>query len=247
MTSGFAQPKAAAAWLVPLDALAQRRGGDDPRVVGGKAARLAWLVRHGFEVPEAYVVPVGAFTQTIRELPPGCEPRALLRAAAGKTGYGRAAEARELILAAPFPKGLKEELVDLWYQVGEGAPWGLAVRSSATCEDRALASMAGLAETVLGVRSPDALAAAVRKVWASIASGRALAYLAAHGVRDVGMALVIQVMVVARAGGVLFTRAPGSRDGHEERIVNVGFGLGAPVANGMTTPDVLRIDARGRL
>jgi pyruvate,water dikinase len=109
--------------------------------------------------------------------------------------------------------------------------------------------MAGLAETVLGVQGGDALANAVRDVWASIASGRALSYLAAQGVRDVGMAVVIQRMVEARAAGVLFTRAPDarSRGSQDERIVNAGLGLGAPVVNGVTTPDVLRIDARGRL
>jgi len=247
---------------VPLEALAHRRGGDDPRVVGGKAARLAWLVRHGFEVPDAVVLPADAFAQAIRELPPGCEPRALLRAATGRAGYARAAEARQQIEEAPLPRGLEDELASLWRQVGARSPWGLAVRSSATCEDGALVSMAGLAESVLGVCGPDELARAVRQVWASLASGRALAYLAAHGVRDVGMAVVVQRMVEASAAGVMFTRPPASwtsadsteRTGvrplrftpEAQRIINAGFGLGAPVVNGVTTPDVLRIDARGR-
>ena len=249
MTAGVAATKSGPAWLVPLESLAQKRGGDDPRVVGGKAARLAWLVRHGFDVPEAVVLPAEAFEQSLRELPPGCEPRALLRAAQGRAGYARAAEARQQILGAPFPKGLIEELRAFWRAVGARSPWGLAVRSSATCEDGALVSMAGLAESVLGVRGEDALAEAVRVVWASIASGRALAYLAAHGVRDVGMAVVVQRMVEARAAGVMFTRTPGpgGRIQSDERIINAGPGLGAPVVNGVTTPDVLRVDARGRL
>jgi phosphohistidine swiveling domain-containing protein len=237
--------KAANAWLVALDVLAHRRGGDDPRLVGGKAARLAWLVRHGFDVPDAVVLPAAAFVHAIRELPAGCEPRALLRAATGRAGYVRAAEARQQILEAALPRGLDEELRALWRDLGERSPWGLAVRSSATCEDGALVSMAGLAESVLGVRGPEALVEAVKQVWASIASGRALAYLAAHGVGDVGMALVVQRMVEARAGGVMFTRAPGARGPSDDRIVNVGLGLGAPVVNGVTTPDVLRIDANG--
>jgi pyruvate,water dikinase len=237
------------AWLVPLESLAHRRGGDDPRAVGGKAARLAWLVRHGFDVPDAVVLPAEAFAHAVRELPPGCEPRALLRAASGRAGYVRAAEARQQLLSAPLPKGLDDELRTLWQEVGPRSPWGLAVRSSATCEDGALVSMAGLAESVLGVSGEEALADAIRRVWASIASGRALAYLAAHGVRDVGMALVVQRVVEAQAGGVMFTRAPDAhaRGGADERIVNVGFGLCAPVVNGVTTPDVLRLDARGRL
>jgi pyruvate,water dikinase len=240
-----------APWLVPLDVLAQRRAGEDPRAIGGKAARLVWLVRHGFDVPEAVVLSAEAFSQAIRELPSGCEPRALLRAAQGRAGYVRAAEARQRILAGALPRGLEAELAAVWTGLGARSPWGLAVRSSATCEDGALVSMAGLAETVLGVCGPDEIIAAVRQVWASIASGRALAYLAAHGVRDVGMGLVIQRMVVAQAGGVMFTRSPDARArsaaGGDERIVNVGLGLGAPVVNGVTTPDMLRIDARGRL
>jgi phosphohistidine swiveling domain-containing protein len=237
------------AWLVPLEVLAQRRGGDDPRVVGGKAARLAWLVKNHFDVPDAVVLPAEAFVQAIRDLPPGCEPRALLRAAAGRAGYTRAAEARQQIQTAPLPKGLEHELRALWRDVGERCPWGFAVRSSATCEDGALVSMAGLADSILGVRGAEGLATAVKQVWASIANGRALAYLAAHGVRDVGMAVILQRVVEARAAGVMFTRAPDrrGRGAEDERIVNVGLGLGAPVVNGVTAPDVLRIDARGGL
>jgi rifampicin phosphotransferase len=245
MPPAMAPTKTHSGWIVPLDALAQRRGGDDPRLVGGKAARLAWLVRHGFDVPDAVVVPASAFAQAIQELPAGCEPRALLRAATGRAGYVRAAEARQQILEAPLPRGLDEELDDVWRDLGASSPWGLAVRSSATCEDGALVSMAGLAESVLGVRGPEALRDAVRQVWSSIASGRALAYLAAHGVRDVGMALVVQRMVEARAAGVMFTRAPGAHGGSDDRIINAGLGLGAPVVNGVATPDVLRVDAAG--
>jgi pyruvate,water dikinase len=248
MALGVTPPRATT-WLVSLEALAGRRGGEDPRVVGGKASRLAWLVKHGFDVPEAVVLPAEAFAHAMRELPPGCEPRALLRAAAGRAGYVRAAEARQQILQAPLPRGLADELRVLWREVGPRSPWGLAVRSSATCEDGALVSMAGLADSVLGVRGGDDLGAAVCAVWASLASGRALAYLAAHGVRDVGMAVVIQRMVEATAAGVMFTRAPAGRErgGADERIINAGFGLGAPVVDGVTTPDVLRVDPRGRL
>jgi pyruvate,water dikinase len=235
-------------WLLPLESIARRRPSDDARTIGGKAAGLAWLVRHAFPVPEAWILPADAFAAGLRELPPGCEPRSLLRAAGGRAGYTRAAEARQEILAAELPRGLAEELADLWSQVSGRSPWGLAVRSSATCEDGALVSMAGLAETRLGVRGAGALADAVRAVWASLASGRALAYLAAHGVRDVGMAVVIQRVVEAEAAGVLFTRAPDAlARGAEERIVNCGFGLGSPVVDGVTTPDMLRIDLRGRV
>jgi rifampicin phosphotransferase len=232
-----------APWLLGLDTLVADEVLARRKNVGGKAARLTWLRRHGFLVPETWVIPQKAFAAAIRELPPSCEPRSLLRAASGRNVYPRAAEAREELLAVKLPAPLDDELATLWERERGSAPWGFAVRSSATCEDGALVSMAGLAETVLGVRGEAALAEAVRRVWASIASGRALTYLATHGVRDVGMAVVIQPMVRASAAGVMFTRR--ERGGPRERIVNVGRGLGSPVVDGVTTPDMLRLAEDG--
>ncbi len=247
----MAQAEAAKGTMSKRDASALLLSSDqllaDPTIatrasIGGKAARLVWLRRHGFHVPDAWVVPAKAFTAALRELPPSCEPRSLLRAASGRAVYARAADAREELLRAKLPAHLEAELTDLWERHGASARWGFAVRSSATHEDGALVSMAGLAESVLGVRGARGLADAVRRVWASIASGRALGYLASHGVRDVGMAVVIQPMVPAEAAGVMFTRQHG---GPRERIVNAGFGLGSPVVDGVTTPDMLRIAENG--
>lgn len=232
-------------WLVPLSAIAKKRGADDPRVIGGKAARLAWLLKHGFAVPDAWVLSVEAFAAALRELPPACDPKQLLRAAGGRAAHERAAEAREAILKAPLARGLQVELDELWRAEGATSPWGFAVRSSSTCEDGSMVSMAGLAQSRLGVFGDEALAQAIRDVWASIASGRALGYLAAHGVRDASVAVVLQRMVRAEAAGVMFTRLPGARE--RTRVVNVGVGLGAPVVDGTATPDMLRLDEKGRV
>src|SRR5439155_2807593 len=120
----------------------------------------------------------------------------------------------------------------------------LAVRSSATCEDDDMSSMAGLATTELGVRGAVDLADALKKVWASTLLPRALAYLSAKGVRDIGMAVVFQLVVPADAAGVAFTQAPqGSPSSRpNEMLVNAAFGLGAPVVDGASTPDVARVD-----
>jgi len=216
----------------------------DPKLVGGKAARLYFLAKHGFHVPETWVLPERAFATALRSLPPACEPRSLLRAATGRTVYARAAEARQEILGVKMPPDLEAELRALWRALEATSPSGLAVRSSATCEDGALVSMAGLAESRLGVRGEDALVAAVREVWASVAAGRALVYLASHGVRDLGMAVVVQRTIQATAAGVMFSRTP---DRKPERIVNAGFGLGSPVVDGVATPDVFRVARDGTI
>lgn len=232
-------------WLLSLDELVRDEKLAERRLVGGKAARLAWLKKHGFLVPETWVLPQKAFNTALRQLSPACEPRSLLRAASGRAVYGRAADAHREISAAKMPDGLDDELAALWRGNEARAPWGFAVRSSATCEDGAVVSMAGLAETILGVRGAVELSAAVRAVWASIAAGRALAYLAAQGVRDVGMGVVIQPMIRADAAGVMFTR--NGRTDDRERIVNAGVGLGAPVVDGVTTPDMFRFTVDGTL
>jgi pyruvate,water dikinase len=216
--------------------------------VGGKAARLVWLQKNRFAVPDAWVLSKDAFVHMLRELPPGTDPKTLLKLAPGRTRDERCAEAHAAILRVSLPSDLVSEIEALWGACEASCPWGLAVRSSATCEDGELVSMAGLADSVLGVRGPLAIARAVGEVWASIASGRAISYLATHGVKDVQMAVVIQRVVVAEAAGVMFTRAPDRRAFLQvERIVNVGCGLGASVVSGMATPDVLRIDTRGRV
>jgi pyruvate,water dikinase len=234
-------------WLVPLAAASKKRGADDPKNIGGKGANLVWLMKHGFAVPDAWVIGTDAFAAALRELPPSCDPKQLLRAAGGRFAHERAAEAREAILKAPLPRGLSVELDELWRDEKARAPWGFAVRSSSTCEDGSLVSMAGLAQTKLAVFGDEALADAIREVWASIASGRALGYLAAHGVRDVSMAVVVQRMVKAQAAGVMFTQLRDRRVRSRERVINVGFGLGAPVVDGTATPDMLRLDEKGRV
>ena len=247
-TKGMKSKSRSAQWLLTLEALSGDEALADRKSVGGKASRLAWLRRHGFLVPETWVLPQKAFTAALRELSPACEPRALLRAASGRAVYARAAEARQEILSAKLPAHLQEELEELWEHHGRRAPWGFAVRSSATCEDGELISMAGLAESVLGVRGAPALSDAVRRVWASLASGRALGYLATHGVRDVGMAVVLQPIVQASAAGVMFTRRLDSVAGRaRERVINAGFGLGSPVVDGVTTPDMLTIAEDGTI
>jgi pyruvate,water dikinase len=243
--SVFRRAKQDVAWIARLAELVAEPKLADRRQIGGKAARLVWLEKNGFRVPPTWVVPQRAFAAAIRQLSPSCEPRSLLRAASGRAVYARAADAREEILRVSLPDGLEEELAELW-RVHEGsAPWGFAVRSSATCEDGAIVSMAGLAETRLGVRGASQLADAIRAVWASIASGRALGYLSTHGVRDVGMGVVIQPMVAALAAGVMFTRK--SPTSPLERVVNAGVGLGSPVVDGVTTPDMLRLDEQGNV
>ena len=90
----------------------------------------------------------------------------------------------------------------------------LAVRSSATDEDSAGFSFAGIHETKLNV-APDAVAEAVRACWDSVASPQALAYRRAKHLSTASptTAVLIQKMVrpVSWAWRLPSIRSPGPR------------------------------------
>jgi pyruvate,water dikinase len=232
-------------YLRSLDTFVRKKPLEASRNIGGKAARLAWLVQQGMPVPKAWVLDVRPFRELVLErLPHGHDPHSLLKMRSSGAFLERVARARTAILEEPLPAALARDLETLWALVEKDAPWGLAVRSSATCEDDDTGSMAGLATTEIGVRGASALADALRKVWASTLLPRALTYLAQKGIRDVGMAVIFQIVVPADAAGVAFTAAPpgSSLVQPGEMLVNAAFGLGAPVVDGASTPDVARVD-----
>ena len=235
--------------LRPLEVYGRKRPADTASAIGGKAARLAWIAGHGLPVPRAWVLEAKHFDQiALERVPSDHTPRALLKLRSGSVLHERAGHARTLIRSQTLTPALARELAALWELVEPNAPWGLAVRSSATCEDDDMTSMAGLAATELGVRGPDQLADALRKVWASALLPRALLYLSARGVRDVSMAVIFQVVVPAEAAGVAFSAPPRGALGEllqpSELLVNAAFGLGAPVVDGATTPDIIKIDRK---
>ncbi|GAC1351384.1 MAG: hypothetical protein NVSMB1_03880 [Polyangiales bacterium] len=168
-----------------------------------------WLVRQGFRVPEAFVMPADLFDLVAREvLPPGHDVRSLLRFSGTREGIERAGRSQSLLRNAEIPGWLRDEVVRVVEHMLPRASWGLAVRSSATCEDGALTSLAGLATTRLGVRTSDEALDAIREVWASLLLPRALGHLASVGVHHSSMAVVIQIVVEARASGVATTYEP---------------------------------------
>lgn len=233
-------------WLAPLEVFVRGRRRDDAEHIGGKAVGLVQLSRWGLPVPETWVIPCSTFDAVMRELPPACEPRSLLKIRSDAALFSRAAQAQNDLMRAPFPRGLEDELRALCDEVKDRMPWGLAVRSSASSEDLPGMSMAGLAESYLGVFDAAGLIEAVRRVWASLLSGRSLSYLAHHRASHAAMGVVIQIVIPSRAAGVLFTRAPGRSDGGGF-LVNVAPGLGTGVVSGSIEPHVVELSPSGAI
>lgn len=128
----------------------------------------------------------------------------------------------------------------------EQAAERVAVRSSATAEDLPGMSFAGQQETYLNICGADAVLEAVKKCWASLWTGRAIAYRTRQGISSetVAIAIVVQQMIQADAAGILFTADPVS--GMRDRVViSAAWGLGEAVVGGRVTPDGLTVEKAG--
>jgi rifampicin phosphotransferase len=125
---------------------------------------------------------------------------------------------------------------------GMGSPV-VAVRSSATAEDLAEASMAGQYETYLDVAGEQEVLAALCRCWASLDSDRVHAYLEEHGIdrATVAMGVVVQEQVPAEVAGVLFTANP-KPGALGEMLIESSWGLGEAVVSGLVQPDTLVLD-----
>jgi rhodanese-related sulfurtransferase/phosphohistidine swiveling domain-containing protein len=111
-----------------------------------------------------------------------------------------------------------------------------AVRSSASAEDQADASHAGVYDTVTNVEPHD-LAGAIDRVLASFASDRAASY----GTDAGDGAVIVQRMIRATFGGVLFTRAP---DAPGQALVEFVEGAAEGLVSGRGRPVTLRFGRR---
>jgi pyruvate,water dikinase len=215
-------------------------GLDDRPKVGGKGGSLGELHRAGINVPPGFVVRTEAFEDFIDALERRSPVRAHVAGLAADDLEGMGAVARELrarIEDAPLPVDLQQEIRDAYERLAE--PWpSVAVRSSATTEDAADASFAGLQDTYLWVTQADAVMRKIRSCWASLYSLESLSYRRRHGIAEsaVAMAVVVQTMVDARTAGVMFTRSPISGD---RSVVTIegAWGLGSAVVSGEVTPD----------
>jgi pyruvate, water dikinase len=222
-------------------------GKADIEFAGGKGANLGELTRAGLPVPPGFVIGAPAYaafctanglrTRIAAELETlDVEQTAAL----GEVSAG----VREMILEEPLPHWLETEIRTAYDKLNDEQPdVAVAVRSSATAEDTESASFAGMNETFLNVRGPDALIDAVRRCWASLFGGRTVFYRAKRGFSqaDMDIAVVVQCQVPSTRAGVMFTIDPSS--GRADRIVIEGsFGLGEAVVSGSVSPDRYVVD-----
>ena len=187
-------------------------------ICGGKAHRLSTLKILGFQVPHGAVLTTLLFDSVIKAL--GYEPSISL------------SEFTDIhkLLENPSPEILeiiKSQLVD--YQKSDRI---FAVRSSATIEDDAQNSMAGMYDSFLNV-SGDDLTGKVIQVIQSAFSIKIMNFLNENPdlIKKQKMAVIIQEMIPARCAGVIFGANVQSKDTDIVEI-EAKEGLGEGIVSG---------------
>jgi pyruvate, water dikinase len=209
----------------------------DVQYAGGKGANLGQLTQAGFPVPPGFVVGAPAYaafrlqsglgerlTDVLSDL--NVDDTAALEIAADA--------ARQAVAASEMPSWLAGAIGAAYDELArDDADVRVAVRSSATAEDTASASFAGMNETFLNVSGRESVIDAVKHCWISLFGARTIYYRGERGFShsDMDIAVVVQRQIPSTRAGVMFTIDPATGD-HDHLVIEGSFGLGEAVVSG---------------
>jgi len=214
--------------------------------VGGKNASLGGLISElaaeEIKVPEGFATTVGAYNEflSLNNLQPQIKAKIDALDVDNLPELSKVSEAiQSLITDAELPPKLISEIKESLEKLQKTDDYlSVAVRSSATNEDLDNASFAGQQKTLLNVEGLDQVLNAVKKVYSSLYSERAISHRNHHGHKDACMSVGIQKMVRSDSGsaGVMFTLD--TESGFDQVVfITSAFGLGESVVQGQVNPD----------
>ncbi|KRC70990.1 pyruvate phosphate dikinase [Achromobacter sp. Root83] len=221
--------------IKPLSGMTAR----DSRHCGVKAANLGALkavLPPTASVPDGFCIPFAHYAAFMRQLRVPERVAALEQRPdfAGDANVRRAelAALRQAIIQAPAGPAQASAWTDRWQkQLGSR---GVFVRSSSNSEDLPGFSGAGLYTTVPNVTQADALARAVRTVWASVYNFEAYEARRAAGIGQEGvvMGVLVQLAAASDSSGVMITRDPFDASRRYVTYLSAKRGLGIKVVEG---------------
>jgi pyruvate,water dikinase len=221
-------------------------GKGDTEIAGGKGANLGELTTAGFPVPPGFVVVAQAYLVSLDQAGLREEIREAFQAAlaSAETELAAACERiRVMVHKAGVAKEVRADVERAYRELGEDP--SVAVRSSATSEDTAGTSFAGMNATFTNVSGKQDVVARLIDCWASLYSPRVVAYRASNGMdEEPAIAVVIQRMVNSERSGVAFTADPSTGD-RNRIVVEAAYGLGEVVVSGAVEPDTYLLAKSG--
>ena len=207
---------------------------------GGKGANMGEMVSAGLPVPPGFVVLRDSYLESMNAARVADElnaahREAMLHAVDPDHLDDMCEKMKALVLKAGMPDAVRDRILTSYR--GMGPDCFVAVRSSATGEDGADASFAGMNETYTNIRGEQDLIEAVQNCWASLFGPRVVSYRASRGfTADPAMAVVVQLMIASERSGVAFTADP-TTDATDRVVVEGAFGQGEVVVSGSVEPD----------
>lgn len=217
----------------------------DISLAGGKGANLGELIKAQVPVPPGFVVTADSYFNFLKEAKLAGKIHKYLDNLDVEDSQKLeeiASQIKELIINAPMPTLISEEIKQAYQKLGKGM---VAVRSSATAEDLPEASFAGQQRTFLNIQGENEVVEAVQGCWASLFEPRAIFYRVEQGFDHlkVGIAVPVQRMVQSEVSGVMFTLEPINND-RSRVVIEAAYGLGELVVSGELTPDLYSVDKK---
>jgi pyruvate, water dikinase len=213
-------------------------------IVGGKNASIGEMIQNlsgkGINVPGGFATTVSAYEKFLSQDGLNITIDRLLSSiklndinALRKTSE----KIRHLILSTPFTPEFEHE-IDIAYAKLH-AP-SVAVRSSAIAEDSNQASFAGMQETYLNVKGIKNVLQAIKLVFASLFTSRAILYRQEQGFKHEECGLSVGIMPMIRSdkgvSGVLFTLD--TESGFDKvLVISAAYGLGEGIVQGHVNAD----------
>lgn len=209
----------------------------DVAIAGGKGASLGEMTQAKIPVPPGFVILSGAFDRFLEETNLKEDITAQLKKVNPDDTNSidkASAVLRDMIHDTAMPKDIEKEILVAFKKLDAKF---VAVRSSATAEDSAIASWAGELETYLNTEK-KAVLERVKRCWSSLFTPRAIFYRHEKKLIDhyVSVAVVVQKMIQSEISGIAFTVHPVTED-RNQMIIEAGLGLGEAIVSGQVTPD----------
>lgn len=217
---------------------------NDIELVGGKNASIGEMIQNlsakGIKVPGGFATTISAYKSFLSQNNLDKKIQHLLSSldTSNLKKLNKASEQiRSWILNEKFSPDFEKAIAKAYEKLAHGT---VAVRSSAIAEDLANASFAGAHETYLNVKGLKNLLKAIKLVFSSYFTSRAIAYRHDQSFLEIPFALSAGIQPMIRsdkgASGVIFTLD--TESGFDKVVlITASYGLGEAIVQGKVNPD----------
>ena len=207
-------------------------------VIGGKAFNLVKIAALDFPVPAGMIVTTHSFNEIMNQAQIENKINELFFSSLTQDEMEKAcSEIEKSITNYTLSSLLENELERAFHRLNSSSP-ALIVRSSATMEDTAATSFAGMLTSWPNITTFGQLISAIKKCWSSVFSPRVVLYSKEKKIKfqEFGVAVILQEMIVPEKSGLVFSKDPTLKN-KDQVVVEAILGFGEDIVSGEITPE----------